>query len=138
MKLRWGRVTVLAGLAIYGVLSVGNMFFAQPFETVANDYALYAPDRYDRVVLESEDCSVLDKLTATRLRKQKEAARLAVRETSIPEVTLKRLDNGSTYDPVDKAYIVGDVTEGVETQLESLGIRVYTYNGIIGFLKTII
>lgn len=124
---------ILAGIAIYAVASLANMTTYNNFRSKSVDYALDMPvlADYHNLVLETEKCSVLEKLSVLRLCRQKEAQLLCTFKDSIPRETQQHIKNFKNI------YVVGDMEDDLVQDLESKGFRVLQYKGITGFIKTV-
>lgn len=132
-KLRKGRVAVAVAIVLYGTLSVFNYFTFNSFNAKTIDYALDFPiqTEYHNVVLESEKCSVVEKISVSRLSRQKEAPILCTNKNDIPNVTEYHLDE------FKNVYVVGKVNNNITEKLTNMGLNVKQYKGWIGFLKTV-
>ena len=133
-KLRKGRVAIAVALALYGLVSVFNYFTFDNFNAKVVDYSLDFPiqEEYHNLVLESEKCSVIEKIAVMRLVRQKEAPLLCTKKAYIPRDTVCHLDE------FKNVYVVGEIDEKTTFSLEAMGLNVKQYNGWFGFLKTLI
>lgn len=133
VKLRKGRVALAVGLALYGTLSIFNYFTFNDFEAKTLDYALEFPvqEEYHNVILETEKCSVIEKLSVGRLSRQKEAPILCTNQDEVPRVTKYHLDE------FKNVYVVGDINGELAMKLNAMGLNVKQYRGWLGFIKTL-
>lgn len=132
-KINKKRVVIAAGVVVYAMISLINMTTYDKFRSKSLDYALHMPDlaEYHNLILETERCSVLEKVSVLRLSRQKEAPILCTFKDEIPKET------GNLLKDFKNIYIVGDASDNLINSLQSKGFRVMQYNGVTGFIKTV-
>lgn len=133
VKLRKGRIAIAVAFVLYGTLSIFNYFTFNNFEAKTLDYALGFPVQKDyyNLVLETEKCSVIEKLSVGRLARQKDAPVLCTNQDEVPKVTKYHLDE------FKNVYVVGDINDELVMKLNTMGFNVKQYRGWLGFIKTL-